>query len=1074
MSIDFSRLNFDSRKNYAAVLMEQGRVLLDSDWYEAVAQLARRLQATAMDTFGPAEPGRAVVPSTTPAGFEITAGAGDFTIGRGRVYVDGLLVENHAAPAAAWDARLAELQGTESISFFAQPYLPFNENDEPAPANGFNRPELGNGEHLVYLDAWYRELTYLQDPDIVEKAVGVDTTARLQLVWQVRVLSGVGAVTCGTPDDQLEGWEDLIRPSGARLTTATADVPGDPNPCLVPPAAGYKGLENQLYRVEIHRGGPRNSATFKWSRDNATVAARVIEIQGGTRLVVDSLGRDDVLGFHAGEWVEVRDDWHELHALPGLLRRIRPGDGVDTATRSILFDDALPAGLFPVDGQGRTVAARNTCVRRWDQSHPVRRADGTVFHPLDASSSSDGIPVPPPGTQVALENGIVVEFDLEDDGEYRTGDHWVFAARTADGSIELLDRAPPRGIHHHYARLAVINLPGQQEDCRIHWPPAAGGAEHCDCTVCVHAEAHNAGTATIQQAIDFVRTRGGTVCLDAGSYTLAAPLNLNGVRSVRLRGQGARTLLQATQAGTLLTATDVNGLAIENLAVLGAVTGGATTALIDLRQCFDVTLSHLAVVAVGAGDATSAAIALSRAVFAVTIRDCMLAAERGIVGLEGVDDYLLTAHVRVTDCVLFCSQQGIRFAQASLHYGELRLSGNLVLACSQAGITTIGGALPMATVTIAGNVLQVTGTGVRAGTDNVRITDNELTGSATARTPADAIVLQSGLDPAAIDSACITGNRIRGFGGAGIVIQHPVGEAMIKSNRIQAVGGAAVGIQNEGSARYLCIENNHFVDIGTQFNAADAPYFGVLLVAAARADVVGNVFANVARQAIQPPLRVALGVQASTEARLAANRFFGIGPERFIGRTIAVAVATDFSQVAIDDNSVARIGESTDPVVPAPWQAIVVGFRSADAAGGGFALVPGVFVLAVDDDAVVVDAFRIRRLPARQRTASIRGNRVRSQAGTAPAIEASDMTGCLFNANDAELTGAAAGSAVPVARIRCQHVTAGHNRLIGSSDLPTLALDAPRFAAVGNITSGPIEVNGVALPAPWAALNVPA
>jgi hypothetical protein len=424
--------------------------------------------------------------------------------------------------------------------------------------------------------------------------------------------------------------------------------------------------------------------------------------------------------------------------------------------------------------------------------------------------------------------------------------------------------------------------------------------------------------------------------------------------------------------------------------------------------------------------------------------------------------------------VLFCSQQGVRFPRASLHYGELRLSNNLVLACSQAGITALGGALPMATVTIADNVLQVTGSGLRAGTDNLRITDNELVGSAAARVPADAIVLEAGLDAAGIDAACIVGNRIRGFGGAGIVIEHPVGEAIVKSNRVQSVGGAAIALRGEGSARYLCIENNHFLDIGTQFNAANTPYFGVLLFGAARADVVGNVFGNVARQALQPPLRVALGVQASTETRLAANRFFGIGPEQFIGRTIAIAVAADFSQLAIDDNSIARIAESTDPMAPAPWQAIVVGFRSPDAAGGNVAFTPGVFVLALNDDAVVIDAFRIRRLPARQRTASIRGNRVRSQSGTAPAVEASDIAGCLFNTNDAELTGAAAGVVVPVARIRCQHASAGNNRLIGMSDLPTLVLDAPGFAVLGNITSGPIQTNGAALPAPWAALNISA
>jgi hypothetical protein len=170
----------------------------------------------------------------------------------------------------------------------------------------------------------------------------------------------------------------------------------------VPPAAGYKGLENQLYRVEIHRGGPQGTATFKWSRDNATVATRVTEIHGGTRLVVESLGRDDVLGFHPGDWIEILDDWHELHGLPGLLRRIRPGER-RAATRSILL--TTPAG-GPLPGRARP--------HRRDAPHahpplgPVEpcgaRTDG-VPQP-SASAAQRGIPVPPQ-RRPALELGVL-------------------------------------------------------------------------------------------------------------------------------------------------------------------------------------------------------------------------------------------------------------------------------------------------------------------------------------------------------------------------------------------------------------------------------------------------------------------------------------------------------------------------------------------------------------------------------------------------------------------------------------------------------------------------------------------
>jgi len=115
----------------------------------------------------------------------------------------------------------------------------------------------------------------------------------------------------------IPGWLETIHPSSARLSTGTGDLTDDDNPCLLPPQAGYKGLENQLYRVQVHDGGPLGTATFKWSRDNAVVASRIGAMPSGNEIVVDSLGRDDVLSFHEGDWVEITDDHRDLMGLPG-------------------------------------------------------------------------------------------------------------------------------------------------------------------------------------------------------------------------------------------------------------------------------------------------------------------------------------------------------------------------------------------------------------------------------------------------------------------------------------------------------------------------------------------------------------------------------------------------------------------------------------------------------------------------------------------------------------------------------------------------------------------------------------
>jgi hypothetical protein len=194
------------------------------------------------------------------------------------MYVDGLLAENHGLPPYGFDPLLAESTGTKDTPYDKQPYWPMPD------------PLTGGGPHLAYLDVWEREVTYLEDPDLVEVAVGVDTTARWQTAWQVRLLPNIGNATCASDDDEIPGWLDTIRPSAGRLTTGTVAVSPDDDPCELPPTGGYRGLENQTYRVEIHEGGAAGTATFKWSRDNGSVAIPVVEMVSSTVLRLASVG----------------------------------------------------------------------------------------------------------------------------------------------------------------------------------------------------------------------------------------------------------------------------------------------------------------------------------------------------------------------------------------------------------------------------------------------------------------------------------------------------------------------------------------------------------------------------------------------------------------------------------------------------------------------------------------------------------------------------------------------------------------------------------------------------------------
>ena len=55
------------------------------------------------------------------------------------------------------------------------------------------------------------------------------------------------------------------------------------------------------------KGGARDAATFKWSRENGSVVTSIEKVNGPVVTVKDP-GRDEVLGFAGGEWVELVDD----------------------------------------------------------------------------------------------------------------------------------------------------------------------------------------------------------------------------------------------------------------------------------------------------------------------------------------------------------------------------------------------------------------------------------------------------------------------------------------------------------------------------------------------------------------------------------------------------------------------------------------------------------------------------------------------------------------------------------------------------------------------------------------------
>ncbi|MGV9298652.1 DUF6519 domain-containing protein [Amycolatopsis sp. NPDC003676] len=447
MQADFSRRTFDSLKHFSAVLAQQGRVQLDADANEQAAILLYQLRTTVADLLGQ---------SAAPAGahgFRIEphqdhAKIDDLSISAGRLYVGGLLVEND-----------------EATSYWTQPegYLD-QEKDELPEAGPF----------VVYLRVWERLITALQDPAIREIALGdpgPDTAARAKVVWQV-------AWCAGQTVDDFEKFRNSLNPEPG-LLAAQAKHPGDTDACHLPPEARFRGQENQLYRVEVHTGGrgwtdsvPNkgfhrrlHGATFKWSRENASVVFPIVSVSGAT-VTLGTLGRDSKLDLDVGDWVELLDDAAATRVADDLPAEDRPKAApalrkviaVDPADRLVTLDDELDERCGPGSD-----ADLRPFLRRWDHLAPDDSADGAV--PLVEN------------TWIDLEDGVQVRFEApprssaEDPagqpGTYRRGDYWQIPARTVTGDVEWPRDddgpvpVPPHGVEYRYAVLGVLDADGK-------------------------------------------------------------------------------------------------------------------------------------------------------------------------------------------------------------------------------------------------------------------------------------------------------------------------------------------------------------------------------------------------------------------------------------------------------------------------------------------------------------------------------------------------------------------------------------------------------------------------------------
>ncbi|MER5597122.1 DUF6519 domain-containing protein [Streptomyces sp. NPDC002265] len=449
MQGDFSRVTFDPSQRFSAVLSQQGRVQLDSEINEQTAILLHYVRTLAADLLGPAAfpPGAG---GHSVGGFCVDTFDGDnFTVTPGRIYVDGIL---------------CECDGTD---YWSQSHGFLDREQE--------RDRLPTSPFMVYLRVWERLVTAIEAPGIREVALGLhgpDTTVRTQVVWQLCWLP-LGSEPVA-PDMQTAPKFLRDRISGrfrprALLSARVRHPETDAEPCDLPPDSGYRGPENQLYRVEIHRGGTAETATFKWSRENGSVTLPVRAI-AGTSVMVETLGRDDRLGVEIGDIVELVDDLIVCRAASDTLEegcpRLYTITDIDYTGNRVVLDSA-PAD-DPYQPTVGTDVGRHPLLRRWDHGGAKPGADPRGF---DVPGAEGTQPVME-DAWLPLEEGLEVWFEGDDERppQYRRGDYWLIPVRVVTGDVlwpcepdGRPQSKPPQGVNYHYAPLAVVVPDGPHE-----------------------------------------------------------------------------------------------------------------------------------------------------------------------------------------------------------------------------------------------------------------------------------------------------------------------------------------------------------------------------------------------------------------------------------------------------------------------------------------------------------------------------------------------------------------------------------------------------------------------------------
>jgi hypothetical protein len=543
-AFDRSRYLFQPEKHYSGARLQQGRVLLDSDFNEEADlddELERRVLLDVIGPVGSPDQGFSVALSTQDAppveSVRINGGAPtrivNFRIRPGTMYLGGLRFT---------------LEAEEAVAF---------------QRDGLQLTRFPTGERpgMAVLHGWEQAVSAIEDRELLETAIaGVDTSVRMRRMRRVEWFD----VEPSDADGCARAWASvrakLEAPNGS-FDEATFElrsngrlridfVPGPAAdacaPCTPTASGRYLGAENQAIRVMLV-----SPDRYVWAFDDASPIYRVgVEARTeGVTVTMRTPPKDEA------HWPLQNTVVELLPASAVLPNGELVADAIGVFAR---VEGSYDPATHTIRLAASVADALSAKVTRWDDAHP----DAATLHAEDASrwymrvwhratddAAADGT-LPVGGSAPLGTTGLRPVFVAPG----RPGDYWIVTARPETPTRlvpwDLHDAAgaPPHGPRHVYAPLALARFSrsGQDvfleeaHDCRPRFRPLTRTKTCCTFTVGDGISSHG-DFSTLQAAIDALPPSGGKICVLPGQY--AHYVRIVGKRNVTLEGCGKKSVI---------------------------------------------------------------------------------------------------------------------------------------------------------------------------------------------------------------------------------------------------------------------------------------------------------------------------------------------------------------------------------------------------------------------------------------------------------------------------------------------------------------------------------------------------